>query len=297
MSTEIATIAPPRASVLVAMAQRYSMEPAAFEQTLRGTVVPAGCSKEQFAAFLLVAKEYKLNPITKEIFAFPTGGGGIQPIVSIDGWMNLINSHPQMDGLEFVDHRDDAGKITAITARIWRKDRTRQIEVTEYMSECVRNTPTWKQWPTRMLRHKAAIQAARYAFGFSGIQDPDEFERMTEMRPTNGRNGAGPPLAAQEVSPGVATRRAGPPPTPPPAAGPPPSAPPAAEVIDIEPEDEAIDEGGYLSHLEDELGACTDRETLVEVWAAHEDMADRLSADARKRADGLHAAASKRIGQ
>jgi hypothetical protein len=29
-----------------------------------------------------------------------------------------------------------------------------------------------------MLRHKAAIQAIRYAFGFSGIVDPDEADRM-----------------------------------------------------------------------------------------------------------------------
>ena len=29
-----------------------------------------------------------------------------------------------------------------------------------------------------MLRHKAAIQSIRYAFGFSGIVDPDEADRM-----------------------------------------------------------------------------------------------------------------------
>jgi len=46
------------------------------------------------------------------------------------------------------------------------------------MSECRRDTPTWKRWPARMLRHKAAIQAARYAFGFAGIMEPDEAERM-----------------------------------------------------------------------------------------------------------------------
>jgi hypothetical protein len=31
-----------------------------------------------------------------------------------------------------------------------------------------------------MLRHKAMIQAARYAFGFAGIYDPDEAERIAE---------------------------------------------------------------------------------------------------------------------
>lgn len=171
-------------SVTIDMAHRFGMEPAAFEATLRATVVPGNCSKEQFAAFLLVAKQYDLNPITKEIFAFPAGGG-IQPIVSVDGWMSLINRHESMDGLEFEDQIDESGKIIAITARIYRKDRSKPVSVTEYMVECVRNTPTWKQWPARMLRHKAAIQAARYAFGFSGIMEPDEYERQIESQPLN----------------------------------------------------------------------------------------------------------------
>ena len=46
-----------------------------------------------------------------------------------------------------------------------------------FMKECMRNTQPWKQWPARMLRHKAMIQAARIAFSFSGIEDQDEFDR------------------------------------------------------------------------------------------------------------------------
>lgn len=166
-----------RKSVLVTMADRYGMEPAAFEATLRSTVFPAKGSKEQFAAFLLVAKEYDLNPVTKEIYAFPTKDGGVQPIISIDGWMNIINSHPLFDGMEFEDHMDKDGNIESITCKIYRKDREHPTSVTEYMEECYRDTITWKKWPARMLRHKAAIQCARYSFGFSGIIEPDEFER------------------------------------------------------------------------------------------------------------------------
>lgn len=163
-------------SVTITVANRYGMEPVPFEETLKKTVVPKDITREEFAAFLVVCNEYKLNPLTKEIYAFPKRGGGIQPIVSVDGWMNLMNSHPQMDGLEFEDHFD-GDKLTAITVRIWRKDRSHPTCVTEYMSECLRSTDVWKQWPRRMLRHKAAIQGARYAFGFAGIMDPDEAER------------------------------------------------------------------------------------------------------------------------
>jgi phage recombination protein Bet len=287
----------PRASVLVTMAERYGMEAAAFEATLRGTVVPAGCTREQFAAFLLVAKEYRLNPITKEIYAFPVGGGGIQPIVSIDGWMNLINSHPQMNGLEFQDRFDDAGNLTAITARIWRKDRDKPIEVTEYMAECRRGTPTWKQWPGRMLRHKAAIQAARYAFGFSGIVDPDEAERIpSKLTPIDATPTPQAGGASTLAPPPVPLRRAGPPSPPPAPKSPPaPSAKPTASAPAAPPQalpgllpkpadDPPVDAAAVLAHVRDELDACGDRETLDDAWSGMADLVDRLGRSDRERA-------------
>lgn len=153
----------------------------AFSDVLASTIMPSpNVRPEQITAFLMVAKEYKLNPITKEIYAFPAKGGGVQPIVSIDGWLKIINSHPDFDGMEFRDTLDDSGALRAVTCRIYRKDRTHPVEMTEYMDECKRNTDPWRQWPNRMLRHKATIQAARYAFGFSGIADPDEAERTAD---------------------------------------------------------------------------------------------------------------------
>lgn len=173
---------PSARSVIADMAARFGMERAAFEATIKATVMPANSnvSNEQLVAFLVVAKEYNLSPFTKEIFAFPGRSGGIQPIVSIDGWLKIINSHPQFDGMEFVDERSQDGALVAVTCKIHRKDRAHPIEVTEYMEECKRDTDTWRKYPVRMLRHKAAIQCARYAFGFSGIVDPDEAERIRE---------------------------------------------------------------------------------------------------------------------
>ena len=280
-------------SVLHSMADRYGMEPQAFEATLRGTVVPQGCTKEQFAAFLLVAREYKLNPVTKEIYAFPAKGGGIQPIVSIDGWMNLINSHPQMDGLEFDDHFDD-GRLQAITARIWRKDRAHAVIVTEYMNECRRDTPTWKQWPARMLRHKAAIQAARYAFGFAGIADPDEHDRAggappqaaaspPSAPPPARKPPAAPPQAAAHSAPPVEhNRRAGP-----------PSAPSAAP-----PDDAGLADGdGLLATIDDDLAACRDEASAFEIWDSYADLVERLSRSDRERAATIFEKHAKRIGR
>ena len=177
MTTQIANTQD-RKSILLSMATKFGMEPAAFEQTVRATCGCDKATKEQFAAFLLVANEYGLNPVTKEIYAFPTRGGGIQPIVGIDGWMTMANNHPAYDGITFVDRLGDDGQLLAITAQVHRKDRSHPVEVTEYLTECRQGTEPWKKWPARMLRHKSAIQAIRYAFGFSGIVDPDEADRM-----------------------------------------------------------------------------------------------------------------------
>jgi phage recombination protein Bet len=177
-------------SVLVDMSTRFGMEPAAFEATVRATCMKPDKNgkvptREEFAAFLLVAKEYKLNPLTKEIYAFPAKGGGIVPIVSLDGWANLINSHPAMDGLTFELQHGEDGVLISCTCRIYRKDRSHPIEVTEYLSECFRDTEPWRM-RHRMLRHKSLIQCARYAFGFSGIYDEDEGERIVEMQRVEG---------------------------------------------------------------------------------------------------------------
>ena len=164
------------------MADRLKVDPNEMHNIVLQTVMPnkgQNVTNEQFTTFLAVANEYKLNPLSKEIYAFPAKGGGIQPIVSIDGWLKIINNHPQFDGMEFVD-AIDGSNLLSVTCRIYRKDRQRPTEVTEYMSECKRGTDTWRQYPARMLRHKATIQAARYAFGLSGIIDPDEAERFEQ---------------------------------------------------------------------------------------------------------------------
>jgi phage recombination protein Bet len=168
-------------SVMESMARLYGMDHRRFAQTLKATIMQGKqVSDEHVAAFCLVAKEHGLNPFTKEIFAFPSNGA-IVPVVSVDGWLKLINQHPAFDGMEFVDVVGDAGKLVSVTCKMYRKDRRHPTEVTEYMAECLRTTDVWKKWPARMLRHKATIQAARYSFGFAGIMEPDEAERMLSV--------------------------------------------------------------------------------------------------------------------
>ena len=145
--------------------------------TLKATAFKGQVSDAQMTALLVVANQYGLNPWVKEIYAFPDRQNGIVPVVGVDGWSRIMNEHPQFDGIEF---DQDDGKCTCI---IYRKDRSRAIKVTEWMDECRRDTGPWKSHGRRMLRHKAMIQCARLAFGFGGIYDQDEAERIVEAQP------------------------------------------------------------------------------------------------------------------
>lgn len=174
MSKELATTKPDhRVGALAVMAARFNVEPNKLLSTLKGTVFKEARNDEELMALCIVANEYGLNPLTKEIYAFPAKGGGIVPVVSIDGWIRIINTHPQMDGVEFEWNNAASGDPISCTAIIYRKDRNRPIKVTEYFSECSRNTDPWKM-KHRMLRHKALIQCGRVAFGFGGVHDEDD---------------------------------------------------------------------------------------------------------------------------
>lgn len=145
-------------------------------ETLKATAFKGGnVTDAQMTALMLVAQQYSLNPWTREIYAFPDKGG-IVPVVGVDGWSRIMNDHPQFDGMEFKFDEDSC------TCIIYRKDRSHPISATEYLAECRRdNSPAWKSHPRRMLRHKSMIQAARLAFGFGGIYDQDEAERIVEV--------------------------------------------------------------------------------------------------------------------
>lgn len=145
-------------------------------------------SDSQMTALLVIANQYGLNPFTKEIYAYPDKNNGIVPVVGVDGWSRIINERPELDGLEFryseqtLNHK---GKVAHewIECVITRKDRKAPVVVREYFDEVVRNlnfaTP-WDTHPKRLHRHKAMIQCSRLAFGFGGIYDQDEAERIVE---------------------------------------------------------------------------------------------------------------------
>ncbi len=166
-------------SLMAKLGAKYGVDGSKLYETLKATAFKTKpgdppASDAQLMALMVVSDQYSLNPFTREIFAFPDKQNGIVPVVGVDGWSRIINSNPEFDGMEFEQDDDSC------TCRIHRKDRAHPTEVTEYLSECKRNTSPWGTHPKRMLRHKAMIQCARLAFGYVGIYDQDEAERILE---------------------------------------------------------------------------------------------------------------------
>jgi len=195
MSTAVNTQLP---SLVTKFAERYSVDPSKLMTTLKKTAFRQRnandeVSDEQMMALLVVADQYGLNPFTKEIFAF-NDKGAIVPLVSVDGWLRIINEHPQYDGMDFnyaeAWETMPRGKPCPVWVEcvIYRKDRTRPTIVREYLDECYQAPRgqnafdgPWQNVTKRFLRHRSIIQCGRVAFGFAGLQDSDEQHRIVDM--------------------------------------------------------------------------------------------------------------------
>jgi phage recombination protein Bet len=207
---EVTTVAagggtPARVRLSAKLAARFHVEPGMLMESLKQTAFRQRegvvITDEQMVALLVIADQYGLNPFTKEIFAFEDKGG-IVPVVSVDGWLRIINSHPQMNGLEFRWADESVTLPGGKPCPAWcevvirRKDRDEPIIVREFLDEVYVPPRTGKSkfkqgetyevagpWQThtkRMLRHKTLIQGSRVAFGFAGIYDEDEAGRILE---------------------------------------------------------------------------------------------------------------------
>jgi len=138
---------------------------------------------------LLAAERLRLDPLNNEIYAVeaqsdPSKKSHIVLVVGVDGWSKIINSHPQFDGMRFVESVPGDDELPLyFECTIFRKDRKVATSVREYMYEAHTNQGAWLTHPRRMLRHKAMIQCARICFGLSGVYDPDEAQRISFSKP------------------------------------------------------------------------------------------------------------------
>ena len=138
---------------------------------------------------LLLSERLGLDPLNNEIYATevtPENGKKslVLFVVGIDGWFKIINSHPQFDGMKFVESSQGEDALPHyIECTIFRKDRRVATSVREYMHEAHTNQGAWLTHPRRMLRHKAIVQCARACFGLGGLYELDEAARLTSNMP------------------------------------------------------------------------------------------------------------------
>lgn len=228
--SQVVSIPPKRTSLVEKVAQRFSVDPAKLLGTLKATAFrqkDVQISDEQMMALLVVADQHGLNPFTREIFAFPDKQNGIVPVVGIDGWSRIVNDHPQSDGFEFRESEKivtpEGGKPCPewMEIVIYRKDRSHPIIVREYIDEVYRppfkkddgrviNGP-WQTHTKRFFRHKVFVQGARIAYGFGGIYDEDEAQRVIDAEVVSVQTSSATitrPRARSENAPMVATTSA-----------------------------------------------------------------------------------------
>lgn len=184
----------PLTSLVGRMAVEYGVDEKKLYNTLANSVFAQGGKDrngsyqvktptvEEMMSLLVICDKYGLNPFTREIFAF-ANRGKIVPIVSIDGWLSIVNRQPDYDGLE-VEFASGTVEISGVKmpefcrVSIYRKSLSRPIVIAEYAEEAFMPTEVWRKYPRRMLRHKTIVQAARVAFSISGIYDREEGESI-----------------------------------------------------------------------------------------------------------------------
>jgi len=226
------------------MSQRFGiLEPEKFYGTLKRTAFKGNTepTNEQMMMLLIVSDQHRLNPFTKEIYAYPDKRGGIVPVVGLDGWLRIMNEHKQFDGISSTWDREEK----AMTCTIWRKDRAHPIVITEYLDECKRSTDAWRDMPRRMMRNRAEIQCIRVAFGFAGIA-ADDAEAQVIANSDDGFSMGPKPYArgsVQRVRDALREEPA--------------DALPVAEVIETEPGD-LDDDGTRLAIYMDKLARIVD---------------------------------------
>lgn len=204
-----------RRSLIVRLAERYSVDPekllpllkaTAFRQRPNRDGVVRDASNEEMFALLIIADKYELDPFTKELYAYlDPKSGAIIAVVSVDGWIRLINRQPTLRSLAF-NYSDETTTHKGKTVPVWmeceimRSDRDKPVIIREYFAEVVREvsfaTP-WDSHPNRMLRHKTLIQSARVAYGFGGLHDDDEAQRILDAQEVGRVSHAQPARIAQ----------------------------------------------------------------------------------------------------
>lgn len=131
-----------------------------------------GCNDNEFAVFIELARRYRLDPFSRQIWAIKYGTNPAQIFVGRDGLLAIAHRTGVFDGLES-GIRVNGNSISA-WARVYRKDMSRPFEDEVFLEEYTTNQNLWKTKPKTMLQKVAETRVLRKAFSVSGLYSPEE---------------------------------------------------------------------------------------------------------------------------
>jgi phage recombination protein Bet len=167
--------------------QKYSKE----QLDLIKNLFAKGCSEDELALFVTLARTYQLDPFKNQIWCVKYGSGQARVFTGRDGFLEIAHRSGQFDGMES-GVKEEAGR-TLGWAQVHRKDMTHpfyvEVDLAEYKREYGPNVPKehriWETKPRTMIQKVAESQALRKAFSASGLYSPEEFgeeEKKPEMK-------------------------------------------------------------------------------------------------------------------
>ena len=142
----------------------------------------AAFSQEQVMLVLIIAEQLGLNPLKREIYAFRNPDGSVVPLLSIDGWKQIMLRNKNFNGFR-IDYSDTTvelqGALNPVPewaeCTIYVKDRDYPTTERVYAREVyMPRSPVWQKSPATMLHHRALIRAIRFTFPVSGVGEAEE---------------------------------------------------------------------------------------------------------------------------
>lgn len=155
-----------------AVAQRIGMEKGTMLETFKAQCFrnANNVSDSQLAAFVSIANEMGVNPLLPGmLYAYPTTGGGIVPMMGPDGVYKKLMEHPSVASWKTKVYPEDANvppthaeTIIYLKGAAGAEGEPRTIEYTAYFNEWkVGSNPNWNARPRHMLGLRSLKQAAR----------------------------------------------------------------------------------------------------------------------------------------
>lgn len=137
-----------------------------------------GCSDNEFAVLLELARRYRLDPFSRQIWAVKYGNEDAKIFCGRDGYLAIAHRSPFFDGMESGTLKDDSGELIG-WCRVHRSDMKIPFYVQVYASEYTTKKSLWLSKPRTMIQKVAEAQCLRRAFDMSGFYDPVELGEDT----------------------------------------------------------------------------------------------------------------------